>query len=288
MELNRKIKLEIIKAYVLLFYLIAAYKFLSNQFLYQIEPPFFFNNLDITTWLVELTNIQHFIIYCKEFRIVFDSIFYLLPILYLFAFRINPKASLIFAFVMLVSNIIYATVFCIFPTASIEGFIAVILMPTLFLTYSLKSFWFVFHALRYYFIYFFFTAGVWKFIQGGVFFDQQMSNILVSQHQELFVASNESSTLLQFYKWLIINPDLSYWLYFMATIVELVFILGFITRRFDKWLILLFLLFLFFDYIIMQINYIVVLPFIITLYYSKYKYPENEPNLKIVNNISTI
>ena len=58
--------------------------------------------------------------------------------------------------------------------------------------------------------------------------------------------------------------------------MELSFITGYFTRRYDRWLIRIFLVFVAADIIIMKINYFEVLPFVITLYYSKYELPANK------------
>ena len=62
------------------------------------------------------------------------------------------------------------------------------------------------------------------------------------------------------------HARLGYLLYLLATLVELSFIVGFFTRKYDKILALLFLLFLVMDHLLMRITYYEVLPLLLTLY----------------------
>jgi hypothetical protein len=65
-----------------------------------------------------------------------------------------------------------------------------------------------------------------------------------------------------------------YALYLAATAIELLFAIGFFTKKYDKWLIAGFLAFLAFDYWVMRIPYFEVMPYLLCLYFSKYSIPE--------------
>jgi hypothetical protein len=134
---------------------------------------------------------------------------------------------------------------------------------------NVKTFYFLLHGLRYFFLFFFSSAGIWKIVQQGIFNIEQMSGVLLYQHKEyLTSSSNWYSTAVL---WLINHSSISYLLYFAAFLVELSFIIGFFTKKFDLFLAAAFLLFLLMDILLMRINYAEVSPFLLTLIYSRYR-----------------
>jgi hypothetical protein len=125
------------------------------------------------------------------------------------------------------------------------------------------------HALRYFLLFFFTSAAVWKFVQGGIFSIEQMSGILLFQHKE-YLTSSPHSWYASFIYWLIKHTYISYSLYFAATILELSFAIGFFTKRYDRFLTGASILFLLADVFFMRIPYWDVAPFLLTLIFSKY------------------
>jgi hypothetical protein len=129
------------------------------------------------------------------------------------------------------------------------------------------------HGLRYFFLFFFASAGIWKLVQHGAFNSEQMSGILLYQHKE-FLTSSPEKWYSYFIYWLINNQGTSYFLYLAGTVIELLFIFGFFTKKFDKWLIGGFLLFLCFNAVIMRIHYWEMTPFLLTLLFSRFSLPD--------------
>jgi len=285
MQLTGSIRLKIIRQYCLIFYGLMIFKWLNGMFLYQLQPIFFFTTLDFTTWLVMLTNIHKWLLQ-ESWRLLFaDFIFYILPLIYYLVNIKKPRLVFITALVMLVVNYIYVTVYCSYPSNSLQGHIAWLFFPFLFLSQSIKTFWFLFNGLRYYFLYFFFSAGIWKLAQQGFFYTETMSGVLQLQHKSLLTDSGRESFRADIYNWLITHPIISSLLYRGATIAELFFGMGFFTKRYDYILALIFLIFLVFNVLIMRIAYWEVTPFLLTLFYSKLVIPEteskiNQPNLQ--------
>jgi hypothetical protein len=171
-------------------------------------------------------------------------------------------------------NFSYVLIYCSFPTDSLHGYISFFFFPFLFTAFSLKTYWFLFQGLRYFFLFFFFSAGLWKIVQGGVFHIDIMSSILLNQHKE-FLIYPSGSKIVSLYRWLIAHPRSSYWLYFGATALELSFIVGFFTRRFDLVLVIFYILFLIMDLMIMRINYWQTFPFVLVLLYSRIGLPSS-------------
>lgn len=200
--------------------------------------------------------------------ILFDILFYSTPLLYLGTYKYVSKLASAVAVIMLLVNWFYVQCYTLYPSNSIEGHIAWLFFPIVFIPEDKKTFILLFDGLRYFFLFFFVSATVWKVAQGGLFSISQMSGILLYQHKELLTSSPgywQSNFLL----WLIQRPQLSYLLYLFAALLELSFIIGFFTRKYDRLLLVLLVIFLVMDHLIMRITYYEIAPLALTLMFSK-------------------
>jgi hypothetical protein len=204
--------------------------------------------------------------------ILFDGLFYIMPMVYWFAFRKKVSWGAGIAGLMLLVNWLYVQCYTLYPTNSIEGHVGWLLFPFLLMSKRLKTFYFLLHGLRYFFLFLFCSAALWKFYQGGIFNPQQMSGILLEHHKEFLVAAPQH-WYSRFLYAIIRHPASSYGLYLLATGFELSFGIGFFTRRWDWLLLWLFILFLLADFIVMRIPYFEWLPFGLLLVFSKYGEP---------------
>ena len=266
---------KIIRAYVVLFYVLALFKWSTGMWLYQHDPFIFRTRFDGVTWLFMQTGLHQFLLQQKGGYMLMDIFFYSMPLLYYRVYRKIPRYMTAAGFVMLVVNWFYVQIYTLYPTNSLEGHVAWLLMPLLFMMKDLKSFYYVLQGLRYFFLYFFASAGLWKIYEGGLFNLSEMSNLLLFQHKEQLVSS-PGHWFTEFIYWLVKHPAFSYALYVLATMAELVFIAGFFTKRWDRWLVTVFLAFVAADLLVMKINYFEVLPFLIPMYYAKYALPANK------------
>lgn len=221
------------------------------------------------------TGIHQWLLNNKGGWLVFDFAFYSMPLAWYFIFKTNRTAGSITAIIWLVVNWLYVQCYTLYPINSIEAHIAWLLMPLLFATTRLTSFYFIMHGLRYFFLFFFASAGIWKLRQGGIFYPQEMSGILLMQHAD-YLVSAPASLYTKFIYFLIKHVAIGYLLYLAATVLELVFIVGFFTRRFDKWLIVALGLFLLMDVVVMRIPYFEVVPLVLSLFFSKYEEPDED------------
>jgi hypothetical protein len=248
---------------------------MTGMWLYQHDPFVFQTRFDGITWLFMQTRIHQFLLDQEGGFLLMDIMFYSMPVLYYKVYKHIQKYLVLAGFIMLAVNWFYVQIYTLYPTNSIEGHVGWLLFPFLFMMKDVRSFYYVFHGIRYFFLYFFVSAAFWKIYEGGLFNLGQMSHLLLYQHKEQLVSSPDHWYTGMIY-WLVNNPSLSYLLYLLSTLMELVFIIGFFTRRFDRGLIRLFLIFILADIIVMKINYFEVLPFLLALYYSRYELPDNK------------
>jgi hypothetical protein len=264
---GRTIRQSVVVAYLSVFYVLALWKWLEGGWLYQYAPFVFQTRIDGTTWLFMRSGLHQWLISHPGLYFWADLFFYTMPLLWYWVDRRWPGRSWLLGWLMLIVNWVYVQTFTLYPTNSIEGHFAWLMMPLLFLSRDEKGFSLVLSGLRYVFLFFFFSAGFWKIFWGGVFIPAQMSNILIAQHAHL-LTQNPQTLYTQWIQWLIHHPTIGWVLYLLAMLIELIFAVGFFTRRWDRWLLVLFLLFLFFDHLIMQIAYYEMLPMLIPLYFS--------------------
>jgi hypothetical protein len=255
------------QAYLLIFYALGIWKWLDGGWLYQYDPFVFQTRMDGTSWLFMRSGFHQWLISHPGIYIWADLFFYTMPLLWYLVDSRWPGRSWLLGWLMLLVNWVYVQTFTLYPTNSIEGHFAWLMMPLLFLVRDKKGFSLVLSGLRYVFLFFFFSAGFWKIYLGGVFNPAQMSNILVLQHGH-FLTQAPNTFFTRWTQWLIYHPTIGWVLYLLATLNELIFVVGFFTRRWDRWLLVLFLIFLFFDQLVMQIAYYEMIPMLIPLYFS--------------------
>ncbi len=274
-DFSEQTRAAIIRAYVIIFYALAAYKWSTGMWLYQHDPFVFQTRFDGITWLFMQTRLHQYLLDQEGGFLIMDIFFYAMPLIYYKVYRKASGYVHVAGFIMLVINWFYIQIYTLYPTNSIEGHVGWLLFPVLLMMKDLRSFYYVFHGLRYFFLFFFASAGFWKIYEGGLFNISQMSNLLLFQHKEQLVSSPEHWFTMFIY-WMASHEVFSYILFLLTTLMELAFLVGFFTKRFDRWLIRIFLLFLLANIFIMKINYFEVLPFLITLYYAKYELPANK------------
>lgn len=159
-----------------------------------------------------------------------------------------------------------------FSALSIEGFMGWILLPLLFVFKSERGFYYLLNTMRYIFLLIFFSTGLWKLRAGGVFNLEEMSGILVKQHAA-YISQQPNDWFANFIHYLVVHYKTAYLLYLATVMVELSFVVWFFTKKFDKILMVLFLLFVLFDFILMRINYFSWVAFLLCLWFAKYDEP---------------
>ena len=244
--------------------------FFNGWLLHELQPVFFLNRLDVTLNILFLTGIQNAIIKSFAIQLSLDILYFFLPLSLVFV--VNRKMQFYFAILNSIFNLTYALILSSVSPLSIAGFIGWILLPMLFVFTSDRGFYYAVNSMRYIFLLIFFSAGLWKIRTGGVFNTEQMSAILLKQHAA-YLTQSPTDWFSRIVYYLVINYRFSYIVYVCAVIAELVFVIGFFTKKADKLLILIFLLFILFDFFLMRINYFAWIAFLGCLWFAKYKEP---------------
>ena len=270
LNLSVKQKKQFAWLYGVCFILSFSWYFYYDLLLCQVNPVFFINRLDITRNILFLTDLQNLLIQQLWLRQLFDVLYFVLPMLLCFAVISGKKGVQLLAVITSLFSMMYGVFLASFTYISLDMFVAWFFIPFIFYPNTEKGFYYVLHTVRLIFIILFFSAGLWKIRGGGIFNTEQMSGILVMQHKQ-YLAANAGDWFSRFNGFLIEHKVISYVIYLLGTVAELVFVVGFFTRRFDRILMVLFIMFFVSDYFLMRINYSSWMIFAGLLYFSKFK-----------------
>ena len=134
---------KMIRAYVVLFYVLALFKWSTGMWLYQHDPFIFRTRFDGVTWLFMQTGLHQFLLQQKGGYMLMDIFFYSMPLLYYRVYKKIPRYMTVAGLVMLVVIWFYVQIYTLYPTNSLEGHVAWLLMPVLFMMKDLKSFYYI-------------------------------------------------------------------------------------------------------------------------------------------------
>ena len=160
------------------------------------------------------------------------------------------------------SKIVFARFFCflffmLFLTSNAfhgHGWVAILISSFLFCTKKDDNFILVFNAIRYYVAFVFLSASLWKIFRGSVFVNDIMVEILKLQHLSTLI-ENPTGNYSKFILFLIESPYLSQALFYTAILIQFSFIIAFKTKKYDRYLLALFFIFFFGDWVVMGIPF---------------------------------
>lgn len=240
-----------------------------------LNPVFFFNGLDFTLNILMLTNLQHFLLNNYWLRIAFDVIFLFLPVILTITIIYGLKISKLVSVITIFFTIVYALFFSTVSYISMQGYMGWILIPVILSSSAPKAFYYNLHIIRIIFILIFVSAGIQKIASGAIFNIGQMAAILVRQHS-LYIISGAENWFTRCIYFFVNHQKIAFSFYLLGLIAELIFAVGFFTRKYDRFLILIFVFFLVFDYYLMQIYYFSWLVFAGCFYFSSYSLNEKK------------
>jgi hypothetical protein len=212
--------------------LILFYFFFTHSLVHQlVQPVLKYPGSDNTFWLVYATGIPSFFMQHKWAALLFDVALIASCILAV----IFPQKK-IFSLIATVGSWLLYIFYC---SAAGKHYaqIGYLITPLAFVVLNEKKFDLLWNLVRYWVCFLYTFAGLSKLFYGGFAFEGTMSNILL-QHQALgnvFLEDGWRHTLSHY---LIENPGIAQLFYRLAAIFEAACIVGFFTKKFDKWLLL--------------------------------------------------
>ena len=216
----------------------------SYSFLHA--DPFFSIGADPASWIIYGLKIPQFIIGHYWAGLSLD----ILTILLLLLLIRDPFNNRVALGLLVSLFIFYITLMGYLTHRNYQFGFFVVFVPFIFRKDLDKLF--AFEAIRYYLLFFYFSAAFLKFSNGSLTDPAHFSHMLTAQFTPYFLEGNTGwRTELNAY--LIHHVPVSYSLFLFSFLIELIAVAGFFTKRFDNWLAISFLTFHFMSWLIMDI-----------------------------------
>lgn len=242
--------------YIRLFYLAFIVFFILRIFdeytLTQVNDcPIMSPRVDFFIWSLHGLGIKT-ILQNNLFALLLDGLVIGIPFVILFLRDNVYQKKLIIAHSLLF--FFYVAFIYMFPGLSLRKYIGLVLVPIAFWFGDENRYRNSLDILRYYVCFIFVSSASWKFVRGGLFQGDQMMNILKNQHLKYFVNFEEgySDTVLNF---LIAHPFISQVVLWLGFVLQIAFVIGFFTKKYDRLLFTLLVVFICSDYLFMRIEY---------------------------------
>lgn len=227
--------------------LLLFYRFIQSVLLSQMGQPLVppANN-DFVYLLFYNSGIMQFILSHPFVASVLDMMLFLLPIL---AMVTGRRA---FVSGTTLGLLLYQFIFNWVTYHNYHGLVGAIALTIPFWSKKEQRFELLWQGIRYYWLYVFASAGLWKVLRGSAFHDGQLSSILMAQQLDMLLQHPDSwkAHLIQY---LISHKQVANTVLLINVALQLSFLIGFFTRRFDYLLIGLSLLFCVANYFVMHI-----------------------------------
>ncbi len=252
-------KLRLLFCIVLAEYLIFFFSGVSFASLHG--DNFFSIEADPAFWIFYLARIPQFIVTHQWLGILLD-----ISVLFSFFLLIrNPLANKLAIILFLLLLLYYVTLMGYLTHRNYQtGFFM------LFISFCFKKKYnraMAFEATRYFLLFFYCSAALLK-VYNHAFTDiHHFSHLVTAQFTPYFLEGN-TGIRTNFNLYLISHPVASYTLFIASFVIECITLVGFFTKRFDKWLAVLLLLFHFSNWFVMDIGVTGQIGFICLLFLS--------------------
>jgi hypothetical protein len=223
------------------------------------HDPFFSINADVLVWAFFLADIPQLILAHQWIGILAD----LAIIVLLTSLIIKPGRQFLAGMLFFLLACFYVTMTAFLTHRNFQSGIFLAIIPFMF---SIRSRAYAFEICRYMLLFFYFSSAILKLNSDSLWNVTHLSNYLVGQFAPYYVeGNNDWRTTVNLY--LAGHPAVSHLLYFCSFIIEFITIIGFFTKRFDKAIGCLLILFHCANWIVMDIAPIGHLSFISLFYF---------------------
>jgi len=220
----------------IVFAMILAHLFFSafaNTLVHQMQMPVLkFVYVDPAFWIMHLLNIPEFISSHYIVAWIFDIILFLSCT----AVIIFPRKKWIIA-IFIFFYFIYYIIFNSFGAHHTHALIPVLIAPIPFL-FSKKSFFYAWEGLRYFLLFSYSAAFLWKFFRFSWLTNNQ-GILIIKKNLTPYLYFNPDSCLSKIYIWLLDHPSFANAVFISGFIMEGLFIIGFFTKKLDGYLFFL-------------------------------------------------
>lgn len=234
--------------------------FLSNVLLSQLSRPVLIDpGIDNTYWLIHWLGIPQAVTRSIVWAPVLDLTLFFSAL----AAAALPRRR-VYAIVFSVLLFIWHITLSTYSIHHYHTLVGMLVLSVPFWFGPGERFTILWEAARYYFFFMFASAALWKLSRGGVFDPHQMVAILKAQHAQ-YLYDYPNGIFAPLYTYLISHAALSQAILIAMVLIQLSFLGGFFTRRFDRAYLYIFILFIIMNYLVMHISSLPLLVFVVTL-----------------------
>lgn len=222
-------------------------RLLAHSLLFAMQSPVFpFEQQEYLYRIFSGSGIAQFLTANGFVALAFDVALFALPVLFMVTLRS------VYAIAFSVLLLFYFFTYNLVTGHHYHGLIGAILITLPFWSKNETRFNLLWQACRYYLLYIFSSAALWKILRGSVFYKEQLSNILKAQQLDLLL-QQPGSLRAHIAQYLIANPDVSHTILIVNVVVQLSFAIGFFTKKIDSFLFILLIVFCAANYFVMSI-----------------------------------
>lgn len=218
-------------------FVVLVYFFWTDSLLSQLQQPVLISpSSDNSYWLLHILRIPQWLLRNRFAALIFDSVITCSCIICIFV----PQQR-VFTWITVACTWLLYICFC---SAAGKHYaqIGYLLAPIPFLALDPKKFSLLWEALRYWVCFLYGCAGIYKLYYGGFAYPDQMVNIMQQMNAEWLIFNPEGlqrSIIL----YLTDHPATAQGLYRVAAVAELSLVIGFFTKKWDRWLLIGLILF---------------------------------------------
>ena len=227
--------------------LILLNRWWSDALFYAMKQPLFlFEQKEMFYQFLLWSHIPQWLTGSVATAVLFDVMLFAMPVLFLITL------NRIYAIAFFLLLVIYFFTYNLVTGHHYHSLVGVVVIAVPFFTKNETRFNLLWETVRYYCLYIFASAALWKIFRGSVFYTDQLSNILKPQQLD-FLLQQPDSFQAHIVEYLIVHPQTSHIVLMANVLVQLSFMVGFFTKKFDHLLFLLAVVFCIANYMVMNI-----------------------------------
>lgn len=210
------------------------YAFFSNALFHQVQSPALrYPYVDPVYWLLHLFRVSDAFVSNYTTAYILDALLFI-SCVYCILFPLKR----IFFLAFLIIYFIYFIVYNSYGAHHTHAGVGILLIPIPFLFRKQISFSLVWEALRYYTLFVYTSSFLWKLCRLS-FLQPDHGTLILKNNLTPYLYYSPESVLSNCYHWLLQYPWLVNAMYITGFIAEGIFIIGFFTKKYDRYLLLL-------------------------------------------------
>jgi len=214
-------------------FFIFVYRLLTHSLVHQMRQPVLYEtDFDYTYWLYHLTGIPRLLTGNNAIAWIFD-ISLLFVTLYCWADSGRRRWAVLCC---AIGWTLYGLTYNSYSHHHNVSIIGVMVLPYAFLVRKEKKFRLMWEGVRYFYLYIFADAFIHKaLIRHSLFFLPNGAEF-IKTNQALYMVQHPDSLLTGLYAWVITHPIVAYMGFVMMIFLQGCMLIGFLTRKWDRWL----------------------------------------------------